>query len=250
MKKAIIVAAGLSSRLYPITLDYPKGLLKIKGKALLQRSIDSLFNVGVEEVGMVVGYHDHLIREHIGSQVTYITNPFFRHCNMLGSLWLAKSFVNDDPFIYQHGDLIYDPEILLNGYAQSKKSSSIIDLIIDDTSELDEEAIRVRMNKGQLIEASKKIPLGISEGEWTGIAFIKNSSLFFRYAEQVLHKEDLQLMDAYCFSKMVKDEVSISCFSTEQKSWREIDFLEDYNKAIEMFDPSGDYASVFVPQSS
>lgn len=42
IKKAVIVAAGSSSRLFPLTLDKPKPLLEVNNKKLIERSIDIL----------------------------------------------------------------------------------------------------------------------------------------------------------------------------------------------------------------
>ncbi len=54
--KVIIVAAGLGSRLNPLTNDKPKGLLKIKGKSILERQLEILRQCGVRDISIVRGY--------------------------------------------------------------------------------------------------------------------------------------------------------------------------------------------------
>ncbi len=56
IKKAVIVAAGKSSRLYPRTTSCPKALLKIGNKHIIKYSIDTLKKMGVEEISIVTEY--------------------------------------------------------------------------------------------------------------------------------------------------------------------------------------------------
>lgn len=53
---AIILAAGVSSRLLPLSLERPKGLLKVHGEPLLERQICQLQEVGITDITVVVGY--------------------------------------------------------------------------------------------------------------------------------------------------------------------------------------------------
>lgn len=55
IKKAVIVAAGLSTRLHPLTKDLPKGLLTVGGETILGRSVRLLRGAGIDEVLLVVG---------------------------------------------------------------------------------------------------------------------------------------------------------------------------------------------------
>ncbi len=56
VKNAIILAAGLSSRLAPISFEKPKGLLTVRGELLIERQIRQLKAVGIDNITIVVGY--------------------------------------------------------------------------------------------------------------------------------------------------------------------------------------------------
>lgn len=233
MKKAVIVAAGLSSRL-SLSNNLPKGLLKIGGQSLLERSINALRDYGIQKIGIVVGFKAALLKRELNEKIIYINNPFYRHSNNLASLWFAKNFVGEDPFIYLHGDLIYDPEILKNAINDFSMSNSEA-AMVTDYSKVDEEAMKVLVDKNMLKYSHKDIPLSKANGEWTGIALFKEKTKIFSYAENILLEEGLDFYDTYCFSKMANNGISIHCSSTRGLTWEEIDFQEDYSKAKELF---------------
>ena len=54
--KAIIIAAGISSRLMPITDDKPKCLLEVGGKTIIQRQLEVLKQCGIDDIVVVRGY--------------------------------------------------------------------------------------------------------------------------------------------------------------------------------------------------
>jgi CTP:phosphocholine cytidylyltransferase-like protein/thiamine kinase-like enzyme len=57
---AIILAAGLSRRLAPISYEQPKGLLTVRGEVLIERQIEQLQEAGITDIAVVVGYHKEL----------------------------------------------------------------------------------------------------------------------------------------------------------------------------------------------
>ncbi|MEK4711621.1 phosphocholine cytidylyltransferase family protein [Sporosarcina sp. FSL K6-5500] len=235
IKKAVIVAAGLSSRLYPLTLETPKTLLKVNEEEILMRNISLLKEHGVEEIFIVVGYRKEDIMNKAKGQAQFIFNPFYKYCNNMGSLWFAKSAVNDDPFYYLHGDIIFSEELLKDFIEQTKDSLAVIDLSVD-FKETNEEAMKVRVtDKNTLIESNKEIVLEQSDGEWIGIAAIKNPDIVFTYIEKALTEEHYNVYDTFAFTNMAQDGLRLYCVSTNNEPWIEVDFLEDYEKAKEIF---------------
>lgn len=59
--RALILAAGMASRLRPLTLNTPKCLLKVGERTLLQRSMDALISNGISEFCIVTGYLHEMI---------------------------------------------------------------------------------------------------------------------------------------------------------------------------------------------
>ncbi len=232
IKKAVIVAAGLSSRLYPLTLEKPKCLLHVGGQELLLRNLDLLKRAGIEEIAIVVGYRKEDIVNKVGQQAVCIYNPFYSFCNNMGSLWFAKSFVENEPFLYLHGDVVFSEKALQN-FLQINTLDTSMNMLVD-FKETDEEAMKVRVTRTNLlIESSKEVLK--SAGEWTGIATVHEPKAVFEYIEQALSDGNYQVYDTYAFTNMCRDGHLIQCEPTMEEPWVEIDFLDDYNRAKEIF---------------
>lgn len=93
VQKAIIMAAGLGSRLRPLTDTIPKPLLPVQGKPMIERLIDQLNEVGVKDVYVVTG-HLHEQFDYLSDRVTLIYNPDYLTCNNISSLYAAKDHLS------------------------------------------------------------------------------------------------------------------------------------------------------------
>ena len=67
--KAVILAAGEGKRLRPITSSRPKPLIPIAGKPLLEHTILGLKAAGIDEVLLIVGYKEQLIKDYFGNGI-------------------------------------------------------------------------------------------------------------------------------------------------------------------------------------
>ncbi len=96
VKNAIVLAAGFGSRCVPLTYETPKGLLKVKGKPMLERQIEQLLEVGIEEILVVVGYlkeaFDYLIDKY---GVRLIYNPDYATANNYASLYQVADYLDN-----------------------------------------------------------------------------------------------------------------------------------------------------------
>ena len=95
-KRAIILAAGFGTRMVPINLNTPKALLEIKGEILIERIINQLNQVNIEEVYLVVGFmkekFEYLIDKY---NVKLIVNEHYIERNNLYSLFLAREHLEN-----------------------------------------------------------------------------------------------------------------------------------------------------------
>ncbi len=107
VKQAVILAAGKSTRTYPLTLNKPKPLLPIANKPILQHTLEQLEKL-VEEVIIVTGFEAQQIKDFLGKYKGVKTKTI-QQIHQLGTghaLLQAKPFLKDR-FLVLNGDDIY-----------------------------------------------------------------------------------------------------------------------------------------------
>ena len=93
---AVILAAGKSSRFLPFSNICPKGLCKIKNEVLIERQIKQLYEAGIQDILIVVGYKQEMFR-YLASKydVTLIENPYFDTQDNIASLELVAPYLGN-----------------------------------------------------------------------------------------------------------------------------------------------------------
>ncbi|MCP4642898.1 MAG: NTP transferase domain-containing protein [bacterium] len=111
--KAVVMAAGKSTRTYPLTLTRPKPLLTVANRTILEHQIDALRNVA-DAIVLVVNYKREMIEERFGTEyegmpIEYVFQP---EALGTGHAVLQCADVIDEPFLAMNGDDLYDPRDL------------------------------------------------------------------------------------------------------------------------------------------
>lgn len=116
--KALILAAGFGKRLRPITNTIPKSMVKVNGTPLLVNALNNLTELGIMDIGIVVGHMAEYIKSQIGfeyngAKITYYENKRYLETNNIVSLYEAKEFCDDDMLMLEC-DIYYHKELLSN----------------------------------------------------------------------------------------------------------------------------------------
>ena len=108
MKKAVIVAAGMGTRLKDRTKHMPKGFLEIEGVSLIERSILKLLDVGVEKIIIGTGYLSEFF-ERLSDiyPIECVKSPRFATTGSMYTLHNLREHIQED-FILLESDLLYD----------------------------------------------------------------------------------------------------------------------------------------------
>lgn len=230
--QAIIMAAGKGSRLGELTGGLPKSFLEIKGKKLIEYNLDILDNLGVDEIIIVTGFMRdefiNLLKDRKNVKIIY--NPFYELVNVIGSFYIGMNELHDD-FLYLHADTLCDPYI----FGELAKFKSDINLPIDYKI-CDDEAMKVRELDGEIVEITKKMNIKDAAGEFIGIASIKKNVIsdLKKAVESVLEeKRFMEYFEAAIQKVMDSKLYSVKAVPMKDFFWSEIDFVEDYERAIE-----------------
>lgn len=106
-KKAMVLAAGLGTRMRPITDKIPKPLVEVYGKTLLDHGLDALVRADVEEVVVNVHYHANQIEDHLAQRTDLKITISDERETLLdsgGGIANALPDLGDEPFYLINAD--------------------------------------------------------------------------------------------------------------------------------------------------
>ena len=106
--RAIIIAAGMGSRLEHHTEERPKCMVEVAGRSILSYQLEALRAHGVDDIHIVRGY---LSEKLVVDGATYWENPDFRNNNILLSLFCAEPAMQG-AFVTTYSDIVYGPEVV------------------------------------------------------------------------------------------------------------------------------------------
>jgi choline kinase len=235
-KRAIILAAGQGSRLWPYTQDRPKCLLEIGGKTLLEHQVKALRCQDVERITVVTGYLGHKVREALGSQVEYTHNPNFLLTSSMYSLWLARDMARD-------GCLVLNADVLFHtGILQALQECPHPDaLAIDFEAELAEEETKVLVQGERVRALSKTLPRGDAENVGMLKFSSHGSTVLFAKIDELLAHHHHQEMVPYAVNAIASTHF-LAAVPVQGLPWIEIDFPEDYQRACDVIYPAIQHA--------
>ncbi len=106
--QAVILAAGKSTRTYPLTVTMPKPLLKVANKEIICHNLDNL-NELIDEAIIIVGYRKQMLIKALGKRYKKIELRYIKQKEQLGTAHaasLAEPYIKDR-FMMMAGDDIY-----------------------------------------------------------------------------------------------------------------------------------------------
>jgi mannose-1-phosphate guanylyltransferase len=138
--KAMVLAAGVGSRLDPLTANLPKPLVPVVNKPVMEHILALLRQHGFDEVCANLHYLPESIVEYFGDGSKFGTKLKFQHEPKLsgdaGGVRSCKQFLQDDTFIVIMGDLITDADLgaLVKRHKEKKALASIAVKPMEDVS--------------------------------------------------------------------------------------------------------------------
>jgi choline kinase len=161
--KAIITAAGQSSRLWETTGREPKTLLPFGGTSILATILGNFAQVGIREFVIVTGYRGDLIREHLrehsnfGMTVDLLDNQEWHRGNGISVLQALTHLAPEEPAILSMADHVVSPAALAAVRDESTEMNLLlVDPRIDECFDLPD-ATKVRREGDRIADIGKDL---------------------------------------------------------------------------------------------
>jgi len=238
--KAVILAAGVGSRIRPLTNDCPKSLLSVAGKPILERMISNCNSCGISEFILILGYLDHRIRDFVATvfpkiDVTYVVNEKYAETNTGYSLMLAAEAIGGTGFIKFDADVVFDNKIL----HRLIRSPFEVTLCIDRGIELDAEEVKIIVDdQFRVLRASKDVEPKEALGESIGIEKINADTakhLFAELAQMMTQADHHQAYYEVAYERLIAKGFTFHALDITGLNWTEIDTHCDFVSANKMF---------------
>ena len=244
--KALVIAAGLGSRLKKHTKNLPKCMLDFGGKTLLQRQLDSYKKNGIKDISLIRGYKKEKINY---KGIRYFENNDFENNNILNSIFYAEEVIHGN-IIISYSDILFDPSVVERTLNSDHDISVVVDIdwrgyYVGRKDHPISEAENVIFNSNNEVEKIGKINTGNQDvhGEFIGMIKLSNrgTEIFkehFHRLKKIYWNKPFQrakiFQKAYLtdfIQEIVDIGIKVHCVIIES-GWKEIDTVEDYKKAL------------------
>lgn len=231
--KAIILAAGKGTRLKGVAGDNPKCLARVGELTLVERQISALRSSAIDHIIAVVGFGAESVRRVCGPEIEYIENPVFFRTSSLYSLWLTRHRLSDG-FVVLNSDVLFHPQLLTDLLTARYEDALLISYSDSTTPPLGAEEMKVKVRAGTVVDMSKSMEPGEADGENIGIVRFgaAGAALLGRQMDQLIAKGAHRAWVPRAFREFARVR-DLHAIGTRGFPWIEIDFPEDYYRAID-----------------
>ncbi len=236
MTNAIILSAGQGKRLLPLTETYPKCMLSVAGKTILEWQVRTLLAADIGRLHIITGFNSDLVEEHINDRfgadldrINIVFNPFYNVSDNLASCWMARHAMDED-FILLNGDTLFEPALL---DTVLRSPAAPVTLTIDYKDCYDNDDMRVELQDSMVKAVGKTLPDEHTMAESIGLLYFRGDGpgLFReRLDRQMKQGSSLRLWFLSVVDALARQSLVRAC-SINGYRWCEIDFKRDLEKA-------------------
>ena len=247
--KTLIVAAGLGSRLKNHTENLPKCMLDFGGKTLLERQIQAYKDCGINNITVVRGYKKNKINY---KNLNYVNNTDYVNNNILNSIFYGEEVINGN-IIIAYSDILFESRVVKRLMESDHDISVVVDIdwrgyYVGRKDHPLSEAENVIFDSNNEVVKIGKIATEKEEvhGEFIGMMKLthRGAEIFkqnFHRVKKLFWNKPFQrskiFQKAYLtdmIQELVDVGIKVHCVIIE-RDWKEIDTVEDYQKALKEF---------------
>lgn len=232
--KALILAAGLGTRLAPITDSCPKSMVSINGKPILVKQIENLHENGIYDIIVIAGYKADVLTNAINVSfpgIRIINSLDYATTNNMYSAYLGREAVGDDTFLMMNADVFFDNSIIKALIEHDSDNA-----IVTDIGRYVKESMKVIEQEGRLIKISKEVQeieaLGVSIDVYK-FSPDAGKAFFTKCEYYIEERKELKLWSEVALNDILSSIKFVACPLNGR--WYEIDNHEDLYAAERLF---------------
>lgn len=231
--KGVILAAGRGSRLNGTAGDKPKCLVEAGGVTLLDRQIRALERSGIGDIVVVVGCQADRVRAACGARATFVENSRFAETNSLYSLWTARALLSEG-FVVLNCDVLFHPALLDALLATRHDAALLMAYREPGQPPFGDEEMKIRVSGGRVLDISKTMDPAEADGENLGIVKFGPASApeLLAIADRLVREGGTRDWAPRAFREYALRR-PLYAVGTAGRPWIEIDFPEDYRRAVQ-----------------
>ncbi len=231
--RGIILAAGKGSRLNGTAKESPKCLVELGGVALIERQIRLLERAGIRDITIVAGCQADRVRRTCGHRVTYVENVQYAQTNSLYSLWMARPLLYEG-FVVLNCDVVFHP-VLLDDLLSARHDNALLLAYREANQPLfGDEEMKVKVRCGRVVDMSKTMDPTEADGENLGIVKFgpAGAAALVDIMDRLVAGGGLRDWAPRAFAEFAKSH-PLHAIGTRGLPWIEIDFPDDYRRAVD-----------------
>jgi choline kinase len=236
--RGIILAAGKGSRLNGTAGESPKCLVELGGRTLIERQIEALRQSGIDDIAVVTGCQADRVRDACGHGITYVENRNYAQTNSLYSLWMARPLLFEG-FVVLNCDVLFH-SVLLDDLLSSRHEDALLVAYREPGDEpFGEEEMKVKVRCGRVSEISKTMDPSEADGENLGIVKFgpDGAGELVEIMSRRVAGGGLRDWAPRAFHEFAQTR-PLHVIGTRGFPWIEIDFPEDYRRAVSIVLPA------------
>lgn len=239
--RAVILAAGIGSRLKTLTSNKPKCMVTVNGRCIIDYQIGALLAAGVESVHVVTGFRAGQLESHLraqypgNSRISFVQNADYLSTNNMYSLSLCADLLRGEPFLLMNADVVFD-ESIVRSLIEAPGSRICVDV-----GAYNEESMKVTLAADgvSLASISKAIPacdaLGSSIDVYRFDA--SDSATLFDQVREIIHEQRRvkEWTEVALDELMRSGRLRVQALDIGGRPWYEIDNMDDLMAAEMIF---------------
>lgn len=171
----MLLAAGLGTRLGPLTADRPKCMVPVGGRAVLLRNLDWLRSQGIDEVVINLHHRGEVVIDAVGDGSGLGMNvAYSRETELLGTaggVLAARPLIGDDTFLVVYADNLFDVRLgaVIDGHRRSEATAT---MALFEREDVDSSGVAMMTVDGWVTEFQEKPPVGTERSHWVNAGLL------------------------------------------------------------------------------